>query len=515
MTPPVAIALIAKLKLIFETDADGKPQPDKFLAFQNGAFPVSEENFYFMDPDKYKLGAIDTVLKMVDFANTFNFIAIPDDLITLSSDELDEVYHQILKTAKGADSTRTAEEEKKYTEAKDYLNQIMETSDGQHITLMANYDHYDNLYKEALSKYKSERLKAQNASGEDAAAIKEAWTEAEPELKKAMESALFNWQTLGKRDEVERYLGIFLTLTAGSPIKTIADLKQEYELFVKSNALDHLANELHYIPTYFTPLNFFEADVAWQSMSLDKSEVSKLVQQAPQRLKDLFDMDDSSVDIDQISFEYMVVQIVREWFHYADFLLQHFWKQTTDKQIISDGNGKGSLPSFPEKMIFVRNVKIKSAAGGSKTVSDHDWKLTANMFMKLKPDIRSQSVQKSQILEHRRGELKILKTALQKDSVISTKKVSEIKPTWFTRAAPKTVSDLRVEKKFQPVMLRGVLKQPVKKAGIDIHRIDVLTMPTSTPDSSITEIKNMELLGFICRRVPLCPDPDQHLTWSD
>lgn len=470
-----------------------------------------------MDPDKYKLGTIDATLKMVDFANTFNFIALPDDLITPSSDELDEVYHQILKTAIGADSTRTVEEEKRYDEARDFLNQMTKTSDGQTITLMANYNNYENLYKEALSAYKSGLLSVQNASGEDAATIKEDWITTEPELKKAMESALFDWQTLGRREEVERYLGTFISLTGSSPIKTIADLKQEYELFVNSNALDHLANELHYIPTYFTPLNFFEADVAWQSMNLDKSEVNSLVQQAPGRLKDLFDMDDPSVDIDEITFEYNVVQIVREWFHYADFLLQHYWKQAADKQIISDGSGQGSLPSFPEKLIFIRNVKIKSAAG--KPEPPHDWKLTTNMFLKLKPNVQNQFRQKSQIISQRRGQMKVLKTILQKDTVFSRKKASQIKPSLFLRTEPTLVSDLQVapgiKKKVQPIMLRAVFKQPIKKAGINVHMLDTPIKPASASGSTVTEIKNMELLGFICRKVPLCPDPDQHLQWTD
>lgn len=131
MTPYVAIALITKLKLIFETDAEGNKLPDKFLSFQNGSFPVSKENFYFIEPDKYQLGPIDAALKMVDFSRSFNFITAVDDFISPAPDELEDVYYQTLKTAIAANSTRTQEEEQRYNAAKDFYTNLSKRPTGK------------------------------------------------------------------------------------------------------------------------------------------------------------------------------------------------------------------------------------------------------------------------------------------------------------------------------------------------------------------------------------------------
>lgn len=522
MTPLVAIALITKLKLIFETDAEGNRQTDKFLAFQNGAFPVSKENFYFMDPVKYGLGTIDTALKMVDFANTFNFISSIDDFISPTSDELNEVYYEAVKNAVAANSTRTQQQEEQFEAAKDFLYKSVQTPDGQTITAVANYSNYEDQYKEALSEYKMRQLAVINAQGNDAAAIKAQWTTDEPQIKKAISIALLNWETIGNRGEVEKFLGQFMSLAGTSPAKTIADLKQDYELFTSSSALDHLANEIRYIPTYFTPSNFFDDNVSWPSMSLNKAEINTLVQKAPQRLKDLFDMNDQHVDINNVSFEYIVVDIVREWLHYKDFVLQRFWKQPPGQSSLSDGNGEGKLPAFPEKIIFVRNVKIETPPG-TPTTHGLIWKLTTQLFQKLKPQVVNQLQQKNNTIERRKVNQPQLRVALQKDVVFSAKTIAEIKPAVATsallRSAPSATSastlSLSTTRSIHPAMLRSAFLKPATASFAVKSTHGITTVGTTVPAAStITEHKEMELLGFICLKVPLCADPDPQLKWD-
>lgn len=524
MTPPVAIALITKLKLIFETDADGNKQSDKFLAFQNGSFPVSKENFYFIEPDKYKIGPIDTALKMVDFSKCFNFITSVDDFITPASDELEDIYHQTLKTAIAANSTRTQDEEQRYNAAKDFLYQTMQTPDGQTVTCLANYDSYDNQYKEALTEYKSREVTALNAQGDNAAEIKAAWQNDKSNLKNAIARALLNWETLGQRSLVEKYLGDFLSLASSSPSKTIADLKMEYELFTQANSVDHLANELHYIPTYFTPINFFDDNIAWQSMSLDRSEVNTLVQQAPQRLKDLFDIDNRQIDINKVSFEYIVVTIVREWLHYKDFLLQRFWKLPENTAPLSDGAGKGKLPAFPEKMIFVRNMRIEKPKGLPATTGK--FHLTAQLFQNLKPQVNKTLQKNINVIDHRKVKVDTIKRLMVKDTTFFTPRV-----LMHTTAKPSVVKMPLVSLALKPTLIKkepvAPPKQMIKPLFLKANFLPIIAKPVASPinvttpvthaaDSGITvtEQKEMELLAFICSKVPPCPSPDQGLNWS-
>lgn len=538
MTPPVAIALITKLKLIFETDAEGNKQPDKFLAFQNGSFPISEENFHFIEPDKYKIGSIDTALKMMDFSKSFNFITAVDDFISPTPDELEDVYYQTLKKAVAANSTRSGEEEQRYNAAKDFLYQTVETQDGQSISRLANYDQYDSQYKEALSELKTRQLAAVNAQGDEAAEIKAAWENDQADLKKAIAMALLNWETLGKRTEVEKYLGDFLSLSGSSPSKTIADLKQEYELFTKATAVDHLANELRYTPTYFTPTNFFEEKVSWQSMSLDKSEVNSLVQQAPQRLKNLFSIDTQEIDIKKVSFEYIVVEIVRNWLHYKDFLLQNFWKFADNEKFLSDGTGKGSLPAFADKMIFVRNLRIEAPRRMQITPNKEE-PLTAQLFLKLKPLVALNQQKNTATIRNRKVDHRMAKEVMKNDRsfinpkiflkpitalpVIKTSVVGNKKPV--AAKIPVTVT----AKTVQPMLIRPMLISPMLyKANLTtqfrrpirpVLKTPVLHAAPATASSGanateVTEQKGMELLAFICRKVPPCPAPGLGLAWD-
>ncbi len=523
MNPLVSIALITKLKLIFETDAEGNPQPDKFLAFQNGAFPVSKENFYFMDPTKYNLGSIDTAIKMVDFANTFNFISAVDDFISPTTDELNDVYYDTIKNAIPANSSRTPDQEEQFEEAKEFLNKPVQTADGQSITVLANYSNYESQYKETLSEYKTRQLTFLNADGEDAVLIKEQFERDEPQLKNAISIALLNWETLGNREKVDKYLGQFMSLAGASPAKTIGDFKQEYELFANSNALDHLANVLKYIPTYFTPSNFFEDDVSWQTLSLDKAEVTLLVQKASPRLKHIFDMGDQNIDINNISFEYIVVDIVREWLHYKDFLLQRFWKQPDNQTPLSDGNGKGKLPALPEKIIFIRNVKIEAQTKAEPQVIK--WNLISQLFQKVNPTIRDQEQEKMKRFENRKIATPFLRAALQKDSVFSSKPLSEIKPATTQKLMPHPSpvtrvgsSSLMLKKATSPPMMLRVAYQRSLISSNAIKPVRGFIMSGSsshtTAPSQVTELKGMELLGFICQKVPLCANPDLSLKWD-
>jgi hypothetical protein len=530
MTPLVAIALITKLKLIFETDADGNKQSDKFLAFQNGAFPVSKENFYFIEPDKYKIGPIDTALRMMDFSKSFNFITTVDDFISPTTDELEDVYHRTLQKAIGANSNRSHEEEQRYNAAKDFLYETVQTPDGQTITRMANYDYYDNQYKEALSEYKSRELAAVNAQGESAVQVKAAWQNDIPDLKKAIAISLLNFENLGQRSAVEKYLGDLLSLSGSSPSKTIADLKIQYELFATASSVDHLANELKYIPTYFTPINFFDDNLSWQALSLDKSEVNALMQQAPQRLKNLFEIDTKDVDMNKISFEYIVVSIVRDWLHYKDFLLQRFWKFSDMEKSLSDGTGNGPLPAFPEKMIFVRNLKIERPGHQPAETNGKSSNFLTQLFQKLKPQVVDTQLRRTAIIDSRKIDtVKMKMMVLEKEKAIAKPvihgatmmplpviPINAIISSAALSGKPSEIKKKPVMATIQPMLYKAELTTTFRKPLDPVMKFSrhhtALTSPGSKP--VVTEHKEMELLAFLCRKVPPCPLPDPQLKWD-
>jgi hypothetical protein len=547
MTPSVAVAFMTKMKLIFETDANGNPQADTFLAFQNGSFPVGKEAFYFMEPAKHGLGPNETQQWMMNFDKTFNFVAAVDDVITSTSDDLDQVYYDTLKACVPASSSRTPEQEARYTAAVAFLEQLTPDDDGTPVRMLDNYQRYESLYKEVTSTYKNGKIAADSAEGEGADKIKQDWLVAEPVLKQACDTALLNWETKGHKTEVERQLGNFITLAGSSPLTTVATFKSDYELFGKATALDPAANEISYLPTQFSPINFYEDTVPWQTVSLDKAEINGLLARAPQHLKSLFALN-ANTDIENMTAEYTVVEIVRNWFHFQDFLLQRFWKLAPGAIPLADASGQGRLPAFPAKLLFVRNVKTvtKTVAGAQKLMSAQEpLRLSALLFAQAQPTAQTTLQSKSAVFQHQAllTEKKVSTFRLQQAKVAPAVGVSRLAGAVHTPAldvSAGSTSHLAVSSAARALALpiggrlvRTPREVPARPAPTHLPTpanipVRVVATPTVTPKPAAnptpaapaapvfetTVQKDMELLAFICRKLPVCPNPDPALSWE-
>lgn len=555
MNPSVAVAFMTKMKLIFETDANGNPQTDTFLAFQNGSFPVSKDTFYFMEPAKHGLGNNETAQWMMNFDKTFNFVATVDDVITSTPDDLDQVYYDTLRHCEPAASSRTPDQEARYAAALTYLQQTMPGEDGQPVLVLDNYQRYENAYREATSIYKNSKIAAESAQGVGADKIKQDWLAAEPTLKRACDLAQLAWETKGRRAEVEAQLATFIALSGSSPRKAIADMQSDYELFGKATALDPLANEINYLPTQFSPINFYEDGVPWQTLSLDKSEINSLLQKAPQHLKSLFELS-GSTDIENITVEYTVVELVRNWFHYQDFLLQRFWKLPPSELPLADAAGHGRLPAFPDKLVFVRNVKIV-APKASQAPATAPPRLSAQLFAQVLPSAQQQLQaktvrfqQKDQLTKQmlnvfRSEQVRVAAPVVNPAVKVASPAVKVANPLLNKlplMAAPHPgivpIKNLQINNLLAvepavaaarplPVLNMTQVMASTKASSFRVplatvvrdHRTATVPPPIAPPAATgpaleTTTYPAMELLGFICRRLPPCPNPDPNLSWS-
>jgi hypothetical protein len=546
MNPSVAVAFMTKMKLIFETDANGNPQADTFLAFQNGSFPVGKETFYFMEPDKHGLGPNETQQWMMNFDKTFNFVAAVDDVITSTTTDLDQVYYDTLKQCVPAASSRTPEQEVRYAAAVAFLAQLTPADDGTSVRMLDNYQRYESLYKEATSTYKNGKIAAESAQGDGAEKVKQDWLVAEPVLKQACDLAQLNWETKGHKTEVERQLGNFITLSGSSPLTTIANLTSDYELFGKATSLDPAANEIDYLPTHFSPINFYEDAVPWQTMSLDKSEINSLLARAPQHLKSLFALNPNT-DIENMTAEYTVVEIVRNWFHFQDFLLQRFWKLAPGATALADGSGLGLLPAFPAKLLFVRNVKTVTKIVGQRLMSAQEpMRLSAQLFAQAQPTAQATLQSKSAVFQRQAllTEKRVSNFRLQQAKVVPAAGASRLAGAVHMPALDAntgSTAHLAVSTAARALAINlpkasiGIERTPRVVPARPIHLptpahipVRVVATPTVTPKPATnspaatpsapvfetTVQKDMELLAFICRKLPVCPNPDPALTWE-
>ena len=536
MNPSVAVAFMTKMKLIFETDANGKPQDDTFLAFQNGAFAVGKDSFYFMEPAKHGLGPNETTQAMMSFDKTFNFVATVDDIITSAPDELDQVYYETLKGCQPASSTRTADQEARYQAALAYLQQPVTGPDGTSLSALDNYQRYADAYKAASSTYKNGRIAAESATGDGAAALEQAWQANEGALQQACAAALLNWETKGHRTEVEDHLGAFIALGGSSPRKTVADFQSDYELFGKSTALDPAGNEINYLPTQFSPTNFFDDSVPWLTISLDKTEINSLLQRASPHLKNLFQLGASS-DIEHLTAEYAVVEILRNWFHFPDFVLQRYWKQAPGAPPLADGQGHGRLPAFPAKLVFIRNVRIVAPRADQVAATATPTRFSNLLFASAQPA-------GAQLLQAKAATFQAKELATQK--LVGSFRLRQVKlaispaaslpiggrPLLISQEAhpedqpgrEQPVRHLggggRVVARPSVVLPRPVVRTPavvvVPHVPLPPPRVVVPLSPPlpAAPPLETTSYPTMELLGFVCRKLPPCPNPDLSLNWS-
>ena len=538
MNPSVAVAFMTKLKLIFETDANGNPQADTFLAFQNGSFPVGKETFYFMEPAKHGLGPNETQQWMMNFDKTFNFVAAVDDVITSTTTDLDQVYYDTLKQCVPASSSRTPEQEVSYAAAVAFLEQLTPASDGTSVRMLDNYQRYESAYKEATSTYKNGKIAAESAQGDGADKIKQDWATAEPALKQACDLAQLNWETKGHKTEVERQLATFITLSGSSPLTTVANFKSDYELFGKATSLDPAANEIDYLPTQFSPINFFEDSVPWQTLSLDKSEINSLLARAPQHLKNLFELAPNT-DLENMTAEYTVVEIVRNWFHFQDFLLQRFWKLAPGVPPLADGSGGGRLPAFPAKLLFVRNVKLVTKQTGQRLLSAQTFRLSTQLFAQTQasaqPVLQSKSAvfqqqeqrTQQQVSAFRLQQAKVTRRPLVMATAAAHMPALDAGASNVAKANMavlpglgnlRLASGLGLTQVPRPVVITQPARLPLP-AHIPVRVVATPTVnpPPATPPAPVFETtvqKDMELLAFICRKLPACPNPDPTLPWD-
>ena len=441
MDAAVAVAFLTKLKLIFETDAAGTPQSDKFLSFPNGTSLMSKDTFAEMTPARNPKGEVGALLRAADFANQVNFVAIPGELAAPAPEKLGAVYRRALALCQPAKSKRTATQEKTLKAALTYLNNEIKNEKGEKVTRLDNYQRYKDAYQQALTAYKNGAIAAQMAQGEGAAELQRQWNEQEPVLRAAQDQALLNWETKGLRTEVESKQGTALKLLSASPAQTIADLATDYDLLAHVTALDPQGAEVPYLPTQFSPANFFEDTTPWQTLTLNKAEIGGLLGKAPAKLQQLFDIS-STRNLENLTVEYVVVELQRSWFHYDDFLLQRFWRLPETEAVLSDQQGRGQLPAFPHKLILVRNVKVTSWTTPAIAVpppSGPAWRLGPELFANVRPRVALELQDKAATL----GKLsngRVMKPMtppiLREPSVPPTSFVHEATPVAVHRASP-------------------------------------------------------------------------------
>jgi hypothetical protein len=523
------LALMAKAKLVFESEGT-------FLSF-----PVLSPLTYPPERLKFvKPGGVATAQDLADqseFARITN--CIPRGVLApaFTEEYLWDVYGEVLQTKVLASGTMSEGERLEYDKAMAFL--YVPDADGLRrpsAALIAYCQHRDAWFK-AQEQYKAAE---QTAAPPSDPAIQARWRDTdEPRLREAVMQAEQAWLTAGQRARVEAAQQIEQTYAARDPALKWTEWQTSFMADLDTQT--DTAN-IGYAPTGVSPYDLFDAG-PWPPFTLTRDEMMRLVPQAPAELLAILGAGAGTPDIESVSFEFRSVALTRPWFEPRLFK-SRFWRLAAGAEPLSDGGTppKGRCPAYVSALVFARNVVVQQRpkAGGQPVITavkpgvllrmDDQRQVKANLYAAgiyaaapkpvppgnptLQPRVGAQlgAGSTATFSPQRPGATRPVRQAGQ--SAPATRPAAAVGSRQRLEGAGWTaVAVAPPPRQAPPVDPTGKFvwvndHWERKRAGPGAP-----TEPAPDPATETKPSDEITILAFICKRVPLCPDPDPALSW--
>ena len=342
----VQLALMTRCRKVFE-------EPKTFLSFPMTPSSFPQDRLKFAVDGSSTPALLRAAREFAQLANSVprGTLFQPD-----AEEFLWEVYGDVLGRARVAAGALTPEQQQQRASAMALL--YVPTPDGlrQESPQVKAYKQYREIWFKANQDLRDKESSA--TSSNDAATLKQ-WHEVdEPALRAAIAQAETDWLGLGFKAEVEAAQRTLDMFARNAPLVQWADWKKSY-----NPDIDVLTDpeNMSFAITGFTPNNIFDQG-DWNKMSLDRGQIAALAEEAPAELKRMFQPLPTASPIENVSFEYRSVGIVRPWFDSAVFRAR-FWRMD-DSPPLSDGATppRGRCPNYITAMVFARNIMVTSRA---------------------------------------------------------------------------------------------------------------------------------------------------------
>lgn len=536
----LALALAVKLRKLFETE-------EKFLSFPAGIAFTDSYLEFMRDPSRTALSAQEQLNYKADFSRLANIIPNDGPIFLQEADRfLWDELEEVLTQCSFAEVTLSEQEEGLLREAIDFLTDEKTTEDGMQVPVnsapVTAYYQYKTLYDEAQRAYLDEKLSAGFATGPAA----EQWPGREALLLEEIKRREQDWINLGFKNQVEDYQAIKNNLESR---KYLNRYRQAYldELEI-SELADLNGLGIGFYTTFFSPLDAFDPTLPWTSVTLTKAEIDALLADAPAELKTLFGAGEHGAQVEEASFEYSNVVLIRPWLK-PEFFGARFWRLPSET-IVSDGNTprQGRLPAYITSMIVLRKLRItrRRDAAGPPVVApappvrppvilrDHRTRPTTTVRVR---DHRTGSPTAVRVHDRRAAAAALAASpAVLRAATVAPapeRPSASVPASPGMIASPTKTSFLRVAMPVQTgeappddaalqVALQGrALYGAIKHDGLTIKRLPaqaILPPPrsASADPQLVTEdidLQGVRVLAYVCKRVPKSPDPDPALRW--
>ncbi|UVT14816.1 MAG: hypothetical protein H8K04_13335 [Nitrospira sp.] len=510
MDPVVSLALMNKAKLMFETE-------DTYLAFPSSSLSYKKDELSFMTG----MLTAERLIKLAEFSRIMDCLPTSSMLDLTRSVTLSTTYQDVLrgnadgvKLALGT-RARTADEEATYQKAFQFLYQVVPDGSWSDSLATVAYKQYRDAWFTAQEAYKNKEIEATYTT--DAAAIQR-WKEIEePALRRKVADLENEWAVKGYRNQYESARHTYEQYVGSSP-SVIWD-EWARQCMPGLDKLTDASSAQEFFPCGFAPSNVLDSP-AWTTLTLSENEVEGLAQAAPPEIRKLLATDHIDLDIESLSLEISSAVITRAWFA-PEVFRARFWKFYDSGKILSNGQtpASGDCSAYTVAVVFARNLAITLKPQSPK--NQH-----AMTLLKTSPAVSfatfrlaaSPAVSPS-------GQAFMLKSAVQTSPPIMmmTPAAAPMAVRTARIAAASRPARLgRVDMDAEPTQLppgssvhSGVAFQRMQGHGFTILPAPAVTLPPPPPQVQMPfEKDEVWILGIVCKRLPLCPNPDPTLQWE-
>ncbi len=517
MDAKIALAMMAKAKLVFERE-------DTILSFPLTPKAYRTQQLNFMTGGEL---TNEGLLNLSEFSRLVN--RVPGGSVWEETEEryLWDVYDDVLKTAKLASSIRTAAEEADYQKALQFL--YIQNADGTRTDTPAvvAYSQFKDGWYVAQQNYNNKKIDAELSTD---AAVKRKWQEVEePMLRSQIQSIEQRWLAEGFRVQVEDARRIQTVLGSKSPSLTWSQWQSQFNRDIDTQTD---TNKMRFALTGFAPANALES--SWQRFTLSESEANALINQAPEEIRTRLQPDAIDLEIESLSFEFSSVAVARSWFT-SEALKARFWQFYDSTKQLSNGQSppSGLCPSYVAALVFARNpvVTLKPNSEKNKQTLERIKNLDSISLgaFRLKVKDLSATTESPPIVQRPPIEVR----RFPGDVLTKTPPILTKVPPLSTRVGPILQRDIepsslaeatlnlrripsdRIDPSIDPPIIATKDLSRLKSTSFKRIPFPIPTdgngnPPVTPPPTNSDEVY---IMAFICKRLPLCPNPDLGLQW--
>jgi hypothetical protein len=499
--------------------------PDTFLSF-----PALSPLSYSPDELSFASGNILSAQQLRTFAE-FSRVTNSLPLGTIFQPQPDtylwDKYHEVLTTSVLASGELSSEQQAAIAAAQAYL--YVTTPDGLRADSPAviAYKQYRDAWFKAVQDYKEKQLSAGASTDPKQQAQ---WKDTdEPALRAKIAEAEANWENKGSKAAVEQAQKAAIEVAAQSPRLIWRDWSSK---FIPEIDLQTDPDQNTFALTGFLPNNAVE-QTDWPSFTLSAFEIGRLVGQAPKELAAIFGELPNSTEIDSISFEYRSVGLERPWLEPKVFSAR-FWKPANPAAQLSDGGDppNGDWPAYITAVVLARNIvlHVRAASGPPAPVQLRALpSITQRLEFVAQPAAVGSAPALKPVVAAAPVALRVPPPpSVARPAVMMSAKPAVATPTVHPALAPPVTTAHIATAMAAPAVVHPaspnvamVRLNPALLSTVYVAHPIVVSpppappppQPSPTPPPSPQATPEVSILAFVCKRLPMCPNPDPALKW--